>query len=117
VPTKKVIVMAYMISGFCAAMGSILYSARMRMGRPTLGSAILLDIIGANVIGGVSLAGGKGTVRGTLLGVLFFVLLANTLSLLNLSFETIDIVKGIVILGACLLDVVRTRLRAREMAS
>jgi ribose transport system permease protein len=93
--------MAYMISGFCAAVGSILYSARMRMGRPTLASTLLLDIVGANVIGGVSLAGGKGKVRGTFLGVLFFVLLSNTLSLLNLSYETIDIVKGFVILGAC----------------
>ncbi len=117
VPTVKVIIMAFMISGFFAAVGSILYSARMRMGRPTLGSAILLDIIGSNVIGGVSLAGGKGKVRGTFLGVLFFVLLSNTLSLLNLSYETIDIVKGLVILGACLLDVVRTRIRAREMGS
>lgn len=116
VPTTNVIIMAYMISGFCAALGSILYSARMRMGRPTLGSNILLDIIGANVIGGVSLAGGKGKVQGTLLGVLFFVLLGNTLSLLNLGFETIDVVKGGVILGACLLDVIRTRIAAREMA-
>jgi len=117
VPTTKVIIMAYMISGFCAATGSILYSARMRMGRPTLGSSLLLDIIGANVIGGVSLAGGKGKVRGAFLGVLFFVLLSNTLSLLNLSYETIDIVKGLVILGACLLDVIRTRIAAREMRS
>lgn len=116
IPTNRVIIMAYMISGMFAAVGSILYSARMRMGRPTLGSSILLDIVGANVIGGVSLAGGKGSVRGTFLGVLFFVLLSNTLSLLNLSFETIDIVKGLVILGACLLDVIRTRIRAREMA-
>ena len=115
VPTTKVIIMAYMVSGFCAATGAILYSARMRMGRPTLGSSILLDIVGANVIGGVSLAGGKGRVRGTFLGVLFFVLLSNTLSLLNLSYETIDIVKGLVILAACLLDVIRTRIAAREM--
>lgn len=117
VPTTKVIIMAYMISGFCASIGSILYSARMRMGRPTLASTLLLDIVGANVIGGVSLAGGKGKVRGTFLGVLFFVLLSNTLSLLNLSYETIDIVKGFVILGACLLDVIRTRIAAREMRS
>jgi ribose/xylose/arabinose/galactoside ABC-type transport system permease subunit len=117
IPTTKVIIMAYMLSGMFAAVGAALYSARMRMGRPTLGSSILLDIVGANVIGGVSLAGGKGSVRGTLLGVLFFVLLSNTLGLLNLSFHTIDIVKGLVILGACLLDVIRTRIRAREMAS
>jgi len=116
VPITKVIILAYMLSGFCAAVGSILYSSRMRMGRPTLGSSILLDIVGANVIGGVSLSGGKGTVRGTFLGVLFFVLLANTLSLLNLSYEVIDVIKGAVILGACLLDVIRTQIAAREMA-
>lgn len=114
IPIEKVVIAAYVISGIYAATGAILYSGRMRMGRPTLGSTILLDIVGANVIGGVSLMGGKGTIKGTFFGVLFFVLLANTLNLLNLSFYTIDIVKGGVILGACFLDVTRTRIAARE---
>lgn len=109
IPTKRIIIMAYMISGFCAAVASVLYSSRLEMGRPTLGSTLLLDVVGANVIGGISLSGGKGKITWTLLGVVFFVVLSNTLSLLNLSFYFIDVVKGSVILVAAVLDVLRTR--------
>ena len=115
VPTQRIVIMAYVLSGLCAAIGSILYSARLEMGRPTLGATQLLDIVGANVIGGVSLAGGKGKITWTFFGVFFFVLLANTLNLMNLSFYFIDIVKGLVILGAALLDVARTRRAARSL--
>ena len=109
ISTKRIIVTAYMISSFCATMGAILYSARLEMGRPTLGSSLLLDIVGANVIGGISLAGGKGKVTWTLFGVIFFVVLSNTLNLLNLPFYMIDVVKGSVILVAAFLDQIRTR--------
>ena len=109
VPTERVIILAYVFSGFCAAVAAVLYSARLEAGRPTLGGSLLLDIIGATVIGGTSLFGGKGKVLWTVYGVLFFVLLANTLNLLNLSYFTIDIVKGGVILLAALLDVLRNR--------
>ncbi|MER3480324.1 MAG: ABC transporter permease, partial [Meiothermus sp.] len=59
--------------------------------------------------GGPSLFGGRGKVLWTLFGVLFFVLLGNTLNLLNLDFYTVDIVKGGVILLAAGLDVLRVR--------
>ena len=111
--TGRVVILCYVISGFCAAVGSVLYSARLEMGRPTLGSMQFIDIVGANVIAGVSLAGGKGKVTWTVFGVLFFVLLANTLNLLDLPFYIIDVVKGLVIFGAASLDVVRTRAAAR----
>ncbi len=113
VPTTKIIIAAYALSGFCAAVGGILYSARLEQGRPTLGNTLLLDIIGANVIGGISLAGGKGKVLWTVFGVVFFIFLSNTLNLLNLKFFVIDIVKGLVILLAAILDVVRSQLALR----
>lgn len=113
VPTQKVIIMAYTFSGFCAAVGAILYSARLEGGRPTLGASLLLDIIGAAVIGGSSLAGGKGKVLWTLFGVIFLMLLGNALSLLNVPYFTIYIVKGGIILAAALLDVSRTRIMQR----
>lgn len=109
ISTKKIIITAYVISGLCAAVASILYSARLEMGRPTLGNTLLLDIIGANVIGGISLAGGKGKITWTILGVLFFIVLSNTLSLLNLSFYMIDAVKGSVILIASVLNIMRSK--------
>ncbi|MBN1479241.1 ABC transporter permease [candidate division KSB1 bacterium] len=114
VPANRVLILAYMFSGFCAATGSILYSARLEGGRPTLGQDVLLDIIGAAVIGGMSLFGGKGKVIWAFYGVLFFTLLANSLNMMNLSFFTINIVKGSVILIAAFLDVVRTRIAAKE---
>jgi ribose/xylose/arabinose/galactoside ABC-type transport system permease subunit len=111
VPTDRVIVCAYAVSGFCAALGSVLYSSRLGAGRPTLGENVLLDIIGAAVIGGISLFGGKGKVRWAFYGVLFFVLLDSSLYMLNFKFYTVNIVKGMVILAAALLDVLRNRVR------
>ena len=113
VPAGRVVVFAYAFSGLCAAVGAVLYSARLEAGRPTLGQNLLLGIVGATVIGGTSLFGGKGKVVWTLYGVLFFALLANVLNLLNLSFYTVSVVKGGVILLAALLDVARTRAAQR----
>ncbi len=111
VPVRRVIVLVFVISAICAAIGSVLYSARLEAGRPTLGEGnFLLDVIGATVIGGTSLFGGKAKIIWTFFGVLFFVLLSNTLNLMNLSSFQVDMVKGAVILAAALLDVLRTRL-------
>lgn len=116
VPTGRVIITAYMFSGFCAAVASILYSARLEGGRPTLGQTQMLDIVGAAVIGGISLMGGKGKVLWAIYGVIFFTLLANALNMLNLSYFTINIVKGLVILAAAFLDVTRSRLSKQASA-
>jgi ribose/xylose/arabinose/galactoside ABC-type transport system permease subunit len=116
VPVRRVIVMVFVISALCAVVGSILYSARLEAGRPTLGEgAFLLDVIGAVVIGGTSLFGGKGKIIWTVFGVLFFVILSNTLNLMNLNAFVIDMVKGSVILAAAMLDVARTRLMRTRM--
>jgi ribose/xylose/arabinose/galactoside ABC-type transport system permease subunit len=115
VPVKRIIVMVFAISAFCATVGSILYSARLEAGRPTLGEGtFLLDVIGATVIGGTSLFGGKGKIIWTVFGVIFFVLLSNTLNLMNLSTFHIDMAKGGVILCAALLDVARNRYSAER---
>ncbi len=110
-PNGRVITLVYTFSGLCAAVASILYSARLAIGQPSLGAGnLLLDVIGAAVIGGTSLFGGKGSVRGTFFGVAFFVLLLNILNAMRLSPFVIDAIKGLVILLAALLDVTRTRL-------
>jgi ribose/xylose/arabinose/galactoside ABC-type transport system permease subunit len=114
VPVKKVIVLTYMFSSACAAAASIIYTARVEQGRPTLGAPLLLDIIAAVVIGGTSIFGGRGKIIWTVFGVLFLVLLGNALSLLNVPFFYVAIVKGSVILLAALLDVVRRRLALQQ---
>ncbi len=111
VPVRRVVILVFVIAGACAAVAAILYSGRLEGGRPTIGGgSALLDIIGATVIGGTSLAGGKGKITWTFVGVIFFVLLSNTLNYMRLSAFHIDVVKGIVIMAAALLDVLRVRL-------
>jgi len=109
VPVGGVTVSAYILSGLFAAMASILLTARLETGSPNHGKALLLDVIGAAVIGGTSLFGGKGKVLWTVYGVLFLALLGNGLNLLNLSDFLITIIKGAVILVAALLDVWRSK--------
>ena len=111
VPVRRVIILVFVLAGCCAAVASLLYSARLEGGRPTIGGgSLLLNIIGATVIGGTSLAGGKGKITWTAMGVVFFVLLENMLNAMRLSAFHIDVVKGAIILAAALLDVLRARL-------
>jgi ribose/xylose/arabinose/galactoside ABC-type transport system permease subunit len=100
---------AFVLSGMLAALASIVYTARLQTGTPILGERILLDVIGAVVIGGTSLFGGKGKVIWTVFGVLFLVLIDTTLKLLGASLFVIYVIKGSVILAAALLDTLRTR--------
>ncbi|HEX9186771.1 MAG TPA: ABC transporter permease [Vicinamibacteria bacterium] len=113
VPVERVLLLAYAACGLCAAVAAVLYTARIETGSPVLGQRIFLDVIGGAVIGGTSLFGGRGTVRGTALGVLFITLVDNSLNLLGLSSFTILIVKGGVILAAAVLDALRERLLGR----
>jgi ribose transport system permease protein len=104
VPVERVTLGAYLLSGVFAALASILLTARLETAAPTHGRQFLLDVIGAAVIGGTSLAGGVGRVRWTVLGVFFLAVASNGLTLLDLSEFTITIVKGLVIVAAALLD-------------
>lgn len=107
VPVRFTTCMAYILCGVCAAMASCFYTARLETGSPVLGDRLLLDIIGAVVIGGTSLFGGKGKIVWTVFGVLFITLLSNSLDMMGLSYFTIMIVKGFVILTAAGFDIIR----------
>lgn len=110
IPVARTILLTFLISGVCAALAAIIYSSRMQTGSPITGENILLDIIGAVVIGGTSLFGGKGKVLWTVFGVLFLVILDTSMKLLGASLFAIFIIKGSVILLAALIDTVRNRL-------
>lgn len=103
----------YAFSGVCAAIASLLYTARLETGSPVMGQHILLDVIGAVVIGGTSLFGGKGKIHWTLYGVLFITLLDNSMNLIGLSYFLIMMVKGSIILLAAVIYVVRERTLAK----
>jgi ribose/xylose/arabinose/galactoside ABC-type transport system permease subunit len=113
VPVAGVVTAAYVASGVLAALASVLYTAQAETGSPVLGQRLLLDVVGATVIGGASLSGGRGSVAGTAAGVLFMKLLDNSLDLLSLSNFGVMMVKGAVILAAALVDAARTRALAR----
>lgn len=100
---------AYVASGLCAALASVMLTSRLETGSPVLGREILLDILGATVVGGTSLFGGKGKIAWTFFGVLFLTVLDNALNLLNFSQFSITIAKGSVILLAAVLDATRQR--------
>ncbi len=114
VPIARVTLGAYVVCGVCAAVASMLLTGRLETGSPTMGQRMLLDVIGATVIGGTSLYGGKGKVLWTVFGVLFLSLIDNTLNLQNLSHFTIMMVKGAVILLAAVLDTARHKLAGRR---
>jgi ribose/xylose/arabinose/galactoside ABC-type transport system permease subunit/ABC-type sugar transport system substrate-binding protein len=115
VPVKAVTLAVFAASGVCAAMASIIYTSRMEAGLPTLGQNMLLDIVGAAVIGGVSLFGGRGNVLMALCGVLFLSILDKALQLLGLSLFLVLAVKGTAILLAAGIDVGRRRKAGRAL--
>jgi simple sugar transport system permease protein len=94
----------YAISGMLAALAGVLYTAQYRQGKPDAGTGAELDAIAAVVIGGTNLMGGKGSMTGTLVGVLIFGFLGNILLLKNIDSNTQLVLKGLIILGAVLLQ-------------
>lgn len=100
VPVRRVVVGVFCASGVMAAVSALLLTARLETGSPVMGKELLLDAIGATVIGGTRLAGGVGRPLWTLVGVAFFGVLDNALNLLNVSYFAIMMIKGGVILVA-----------------
>ncbi|WP_207422554.1 ABC transporter permease subunit [Desertivirga brevis] len=101
---NKVKIVVYSIAGGLAATGGILVTSRLDSAQPNAGVSYELDSIAAVVIGGTSLAGGKGSVLGTVLGAIIIGVLNNGLVLLNVSPFWQQVVKGAVILLAVIID-------------
>ena len=100
----KVKTLIYALSGMMASVAGIIITSRLNSAQPTAGQAYEMDAIAAVVLGGTSLSGGKGRIFGTLIGALIIGTLNNGLNLLGVSSFYQQIVKGIVIIIAVLLD-------------
>jgi ribose transport system permease protein len=90
----------YAISGFMAALTGILLTMRLASGQPTLGEGMEMDAIAAAVLGGTSLAGGKGSLFGTLIGCFFLTLMINGFNILGISSFYQQVFTGIILLVA-----------------
>ena len=114
VPTARILILVYAISGLCAAMAGAITTSRLFVGHPTAGSFIMLDSIAAVVIGGTSLMGGRGSVIGTVAGVFLLAMVANLLNLLGVSPFNQQIAKGAIIILAVLFTAQGLRLRIMQ---
>lgn len=101
---NKVKIIVYTIAGALAAVGGIMVTSRLDSAQPNAGISYELDSIAAVVIGGTSLSGGRGSILGTVLGALIIGVLNNGLVLLNVSPFWQQVVKGLVILLAVIID-------------
>ena len=88
-------------------MDGLLLTGRLASGSPRAGDGIELTVIAAVVIGGTSLFGGQGNIKGTLLGVLLIAMVSNAVNLLGIPSSYDRIVQGVVIFAAAALDVYR----------
>ena len=104
IPIAKVKIWVYALAGILAAVGGILVTARLDSAQPNAGFSYELDAIAAVVIGGTSLSGGRGTILGTVLGAIIIGVLNNGLILLSVSPFWQQVIKGLVILLAVIID-------------
>lgn len=106
---KRVETLAYLFNGMACGIGAIILTARLGSAITTAGEGLEMDVIGATVIGGASLAGGRGTMFGTFVGVLILGVLNNGMNMLNIDPFFSNALRGIVIIIAVLIDTLRKR--------
>ena len=103
---------AYMISGFFAALAAIAYAATFSTITPGTGAGFELDAIGSAIIGGTAMTGGSGTIVGTFLGVLIISVLKTGLPFIGLQANWQQLITGVILIAAVTMDVVRNSKRA-----
>jgi ribose transport system permease protein len=104
IDVKRHTVLLYVLVGVCCGIAAIMLVSRTTVGSSTHGNLYELEAIAAVVIGGTLLSGGRGTVVGTVFGVLIFTTLTNVFTLNNVSISGQAVVKGLIIVIAVLLQ-------------
>jgi inositol transport system permease protein len=105
IQTNKIIIASYLISGAFVGLAGIMYMTRINSGQPAEGVGLDFDAITAAIIGGSSFTGGIGTVTGTLCGAIIIGVLNNILNLMFVQSYYQQIIKGLIIVAAVVLDI------------
>ncbi len=107
ISVRKITMLSYITSGLTAAIGGIVLASMTQQGMASTGSGYDTEVITAAVIGGVSLAGGAGTIQGAIVGAMLVGLLNNGMNLMNVPSTNQGLVKGLVIICAVALDIMQ----------
>jgi ribose transport system permease protein len=106
-PVNRYKLLAYALSGFTAALAGVVLASRLMSGQPNAGIGFELDAIAAVVLGGTTIAGGRGSIVGTVVGAVTLGVLNNGLNLMSVSPYTQKILKGVIIIVAIYLGTFR----------
>ena len=117
VPVKRVQVSVYALSGMCAAAAGLILSSQLTSAGPTAGLSYELTAIAAVVIGGAALTGGRGNIRGTMLGAFVIGFLSDGLVIIGISSYWQTVFTGAVIVLAVLLNAVQYKGRRKRPAA
>jgi ribose/xylose/arabinose/galactoside ABC-type transport system permease subunit len=112
VNVRKTQIQTYMISGFCCGIAGIILTSRINAAQPNIGVGFETDAIAACVIGGTSFSGGVATIPGTVVGIFIIGLIYNGMNLIGISSYWQTITKGLLIIGAVMLDMFINRKRS-----
>lgn len=104
-------VYTFILMGFCAGVAGVIMCSRISAGQPNVGAGYETDAIAACVIGGTSFAGGISTIPGTVIGILIIGVIYNGMNLLRINTYWQTIAKGLLIIGAVMLDKAMTKRR------
>ena len=105
IPKKKVLFGAYVFAGLFAGLAAIVVTARLASASPTMGQeGVVLNVVGAAVVGGVSIYGGSGSFAGAVVGAVIITMISNIMNMAHLSYYATLIVKGLVIVAVVAID-------------
>lgn len=105
ISVKRSLIGVYTIAGMLSGLGGLLMASRTNQGNPTMGQSYEMDAVTAVVIGGVSMSGGSGKWYGVMIGALMLAVIENGLTIFSVDPNWKQIVKGLIIIGAVLMDV------------
>lgn len=113
VKVNRIKMFVYMFSGFCAALVGIVIASQLQASHPATGETFELNAIAAAVLGGTSMAGGRGRIGGTIVGAFVIGILGDGLIMMGVSSFWQTVIKGIVIITAVVIDQAQSKLQAR----